>query len=302
MNQNTGMVGRTVLQNRKGIVLALTSYIIWGVMPLYWQELKPVDSWVIIFYRIVLVAVVSFIGAIKTDGWDEIKSGMKPRGAKALFFLAGVFITANWSLYVWAVNAGFVIQTSIGHYLEPLMIAGFGMVLFKEKASKNKFIAFGLAGAGVLVMIVHFGEVPIIAVGLGSTFAIYAAIKKKLSCSSMLSLFYETIFFVPAALIIIIYLECTGRGALSMASPAKYLLLMTVGLVTVIVLWLFAEAETKTSLSNIGLIAYIAPTISLLLGIFWFQEPFDLVQLCAFGIIWLGLIIFTIGEFRTMKK
>lgn len=302
MNQNTGMVGRTVLQNRKGIVLALTSYIIWGVMPLYWQELKPVDSWVIIFYRIVLVAVVSFIGAIKTDGWDEIKSGMKPRGAKALFFLAGVFITANWSLYVWAVNAGFVIQTSIGHYLEPLMIAGFGMVLFKEKASKNKFIAFGLAGAGVLVMIVHFGEVPIIAVGLGSTFAIYAAIKKKLSCSSMLSLFYETIFFVPVALIIIIYLECTGRGALSMASPAKYLLLMTVGLVTVIVLWLFAEAETKTSLSNIGLIAYIAPTISLLLGIFWFQEPFDLVQLCAFSIIWLGLIIFTIGEFRTMKK
>lgn len=301
MNQNEITLGAAEQQNRKGLALAFASYIIWGIMPLYWQELKPIDSWVIIFYRIILVAVVSFAGAWKADGWEKIKAGLKPKGTKLTFLLAGLFITANWSLYVWAVNAGFVIQTSIGHYLEPLMIAGFGIILFKEKAVKSKIFAFALAGIGVLIIMVHYGEAPFIAIGLGSTFAIYAAIKKRVSCSSILSLFYETVFFVPAALIIVIYLETTGKGALAVASPAKYLLLMTVGLVTVIVLWLFAEAETRTSLSNIGLIAYIAPTISLFLGIFWFKEPFDLVQLGAFAVIWAGLIIFSIGEFFEKK-
>ena len=300
-NQIEVTLGTVEQQNRKGLALAFASYIIWGIMPLYWQELKPIDSWVIIFYRIILVAVVSFAGALKADGWEKIKSGLKPKGTKLTFLLAGLFITANWSLYVWAVNAGFVIQTSIGHYLEPLMIAGFGIILFKEKAVKSKIFAFALAGIGVLIIMVHYGEAPFIAIGLGSTFAIYAAIKKRVSCSSILSLFYETVFFVPAALIIVVFLEITGKGALAAASPAKYLLLMTVGLVTVIVLWLFAEAETKTSLSNIGLIAYIAPTISLFLGIFWFKEPFDLVQLGAFAVIWAGLIILSIGEFFEKK-
>lgn len=289
-------------ENKKGIFLAFLSYFIWGIMPLYWKLLIPIDSFVIIFYRIILVAAVCLVIIAKTEGLSAVRESLRPKGAGWTFFLAGIFVTANWGVYVWAVNAGMVIQTSIGHYIEPLMICLFGMILFREKVSKFNIIALLCAAAAILLMVIHYREIPFVAIGLGSTFAIYAAIKKKENGSSMVCLFNETIFLVPPAAIILVWLESTGRGAFQAASPPKYLLLMTTGLVTVLVLWLFAEAEAKTTLSNIGLIAYLAPTISLFLGIFVFHEPFDLVEFLSFVIIWTGLAVFGAGSIWERKR
>lgn len=280
--------------NKKGILLALGSYVLWGVMPIYWQAMHPIDSFVIIFYRIVLVAVVSFLCALKTDGFEKIKDAIRPKKRIVIFVFAGIFITINWSVYVWAVNANYVIQTSIGHYIEPLMIAIFGIILFKERLTKYKFMAFVLAAIGVLIIIIHCREVPFLAIGLGSSFAVYAAIKKLVKCSSMISLFYETIFLAPIALVFVLYLELTRQGALQVANLPKYFLLLSAGVVTVLVLWLFSESETKTSMTNIGLIAFVAPTISLLMGIFLFKEPFDVVNLIGFIVIWIGLLCFVL--------
>ena len=300
--KHTLIYGKVKNINRQGILMAGASYFIWGIMPLYWKLLKPIDSGVIIFYRIILVAAVSLFIVLKTEGKEALKAAVRPEKAKLLFLLAGAFITANWSLYVWAVNAGFVIQTSIGHYMEPLLIALAGVFIFREKFTRSKFIAFLLAISGVMVIIIAHHEVPVLALTLGSTFAVYAAVKKYIHCSSMVSLFYETIFFVPAAAAVVLWLEITGRGALAAATGLQYLLLMTVGAVTVLVLWLFSESETKTSLSNIGVIAYLSPTISLLLGIFVFHESFDRIQMLAFSIIWAGLFLYAAGSCRNSRQ
>lgn len=295
-----------VLDERKsykqGITSALMSSFWWGIMPIYWQWLRPIESSVIIFYRIVLVAAVCLIGALIIYDKETLLSPLKDKKLLFKYALAGLLITVNWSIYIWAVNADFVIQTSIGYYIEPLVVCLFGIVLFKEKLSKYKIIALVLAGIGVASVILYFKEIPLIALGLALTFAIYAAAKKNLSLPPILSLLYETIFLLPIALAVIVYLEITGQGALSVAGPSKYALLMLCGLFTAFPLGLFANAAQKLNLFVVGLTEYISPTISLFIGIFLFKEPFENIQLVAFGIIWIGLIFFSYGEFVENKK
>ena len=285
----------------QGMTSAISCSVFWGVLPIYWQWLKPIDSLVIIFYRIVLVALVCAIGAFAIYSKQEVFAPMKDKKMLVKYALAGLLITANWSIYIWAVNAGFVIQTSIGYYIEPLVVCTFGIVLFKEKLNKYKVIALVFAAIGVVAVILYFREIPLIALGVALTFSVYAAAKKNFSLPPMLSLFYETIFLVPIALAAIIYFECTGQGALSVGQPHKFALLMLCGFVTALPLGLFANATRKLNLFVVGLTEYISPTISLIIGIFLFKEPFESIQLVAFAIIWVGLIFFSYGEYRENK-
>lgn len=287
---------------RQGMVSALMCSFFWGILPIYWHWLRPIDSSVIIFYRIVLVAAVSLIGALIFHSREEILAPLKDKKMMAKYAIAGILITANWSIYIWAVNADFVIQTSIGYYIEPLMVCVFGIVLFKEKLSRYKMIALIMAAAGVTAVIAYFREIPMIALGLALTFAIYAAAKKSFSLPPMISLLYETVFLLPIALGVIIYLEATGRGALSVGEPFKFALLMLCGLFTALPLGLFANAARKLNLFVVGLTEYISPTLSLFIGIFLFKEPFESVQLVAFAIIWVGLIFFSYGEYKESKE
>ena len=289
-------------QYKNGMISALGCSLWWGIMPIYWQWLRPIDSVVIIFYRIVLVAIVCFLFALKVHGMEEIKSQLKPKGVKLRYFLAGLLITVNWSIYIWAVNADYVIQTCIGYYIEPLLVCIFGIVIFKDKLDKFKVISFIFAAIGVLTVIVYFKEIPLIALGLGFSFSIYAAIKKNYPMPPLLSLLYETIFIMPAALAVVIYLEATGTGALSVGDPIKYFLLMFCGLFTAFPLILFANAANKIHLFSLGLTEYISPTISLIISIYLFKEPFDSIQLFAFGIIWIGLGFFSYGEYKHFKE
>lgn len=285
---------------KQGMMSAIGCAMVWGFMPLYWKTLQPIESSVIIFYRIVLVALVCFLMALKVHGWNEIKTTFNQKGVKGRYFIAGLLITMNWSIYIWAVNANYVIQTCIGYYIEPLIVCLLSVILFKEKLDKYKILALILATAGVLVVILHFKQLPAIALSLGISFAFYAAIKKNYSMPPLLSLLYETIFLVPIALGVIIYLELNGAGAMSVGG-SKYLLLMLCGIFTATPLLLFANAANKINFFALGITEYISPTISLLISIFIFKEPFDGIQLIAFGIIWIGLVFFSYGEYRLMK-
>lgn len=284
-----------------GMQAALACAILWGFLPIYWQALRPIESSVIIFYRIFLVALVCFIISLKSYGWQKIIAPLKVKGVALRYFLAGLLITTNWSLYIWAVNANFVIQTAIGYYIEPLFVCIFGIVLFREKVSIHKKIAFGLACLGLLVLLIHFGQIPFIALGLAITFASYAAIKKSFRIEAMLSLLYETMFLALPALGVIIYLEVEGKGALGVGEPYQYGLLMLSGPITALALGLFAIATNRLPLITLGITEYISPSISLLIGVFLFLEPFDEIQFLAFVAIWIGLILFTIGEFKEAK-
>ena len=289
-------------QYKIGITAALICAVLWGVLPIYWQALRPIDSSVIIFYRIMLVGVVCFIAALKLYGIKAIKAPLKKKWAKLKFFTAGLVITANWSIYIWAVNADFVIQTCIGYYIEPLMVCIFGIIIFKESLTKFKLTAFCFACAGVLLILLYFREIPLIALSLAVTFAVYAAMKKTFNIEAMLSLFYETMFLVPFAAAVIVYLEVNGKGAIVAAEPYQYALLFLSGILTAIPLGTFAVAANRVPLVTLGLIEYISPSITLIIGIFLFKEPFDLVQFIAFVIIWIGLAIFTAGEIREANE
>ena len=287
---------------RQGLISVLGSSIWWGIMPIYWQWLKPIDSIVIIFYRIVLVALVCLIAALIAHKKEEILAPLKDKKLMAKLIIAGVIITLNWSLYIYAVHSENVIQSCIGYYIEPLVVCLFGMIFFGEKVNRHKAIALIMGAIGVVAVVFYFKQVPSLALSIAFSFAIYAAIKKGLGMPPIISLLYETIFLAPIALGIVIYIETHGIGALAVATGGKYFLLMFCGLFTAFPLVLFANGANKTSMFILGLTEYISPTISLFLSIFYFKEEFYPVQLIAFAVIWTGLVFFTIGEYREYRN
>ncbi len=289
-------------QNYKlGMISALLCAFLWGILPIYWKMLLPIPSVVIIFYRIVLVGVFSLVVVLIKYPKEKIISNFKNKKQLLLSTLAGILITLNWSIYIWAVNKGFVIQTTIGYYMEPLFVSFLGIVIFKERFHTNKKIAFFMALIGLSILIIHFREVPIISLGLALSFAFYSAIKKKLKMDSFLSLFFETLILSMISLIVIIYLEVNSIGAINVSTTPKYILLLMCGFFTALPLALFSYAANNLSLITLGITEYLSPSIALLLGIFLFKEPFDIMQLYSFIIIWIGLVIFTIGEIHNKK-
>lgn len=287
---------------KKGILATIGSQLIWGALPIYWHMLRPVNSWVIIVYRMVTVFIFSLIIARKLYSWEEILAPLKDRKMVISYTIAGGIITVNWSTYIWAVNADNVIETSIGYYIQPLMVVMFGVIFFHERLTKYKMIAIILAASSVILILIHFGKVPLIAILLALTFSVYSVIKKKLKQPALISLVYETAFYALFALALIIYLEKRQIGALHVITgPTQYILLLLCGLMTVIPLGLFAAANIRIPLVTVGVTQYISPTIQLIMGVLLFKEPFDKFQFAAFAIIWIGLVIFTIGEFKSYR-
>lgn len=290
---------------RIGLISVLSCNFLWGFLPIYWKALEPIDSFVIIFYRVILMTIVCFFacGIKYKFNIKEIFAPMFETRKKTItYILAGIVITINWSLYIWAVNAGFVIQTCVGYFLEPLVVCVFGMIFYKEKANKWKKVSLGFAVAGLMVMIIGYGEIPLIALGLGLSFSIYSAIKKSVFISPLQSLLYETLFLTPIALVFVFYFETSGMGALAVGGGFKFFLLMFAGLATAIPMGLFSFAANKLTLITLGVSEYISPSITLILGIFLFKEPFDAIQFSAFAVIWVGLVFYTYGEVKDVRN
>lgn len=287
---------------KQGVAFAILCAVLWGLLPVYWKSLDPINPLVILFYRILLAGGLAFVLALVLHKWKGIIEPLKEKGILRAFFLTGILISTNWGIYIWAVNNDYIIQTCIGYYIEPLFVCLFGVFIFKEKLNKYKLTAILLACLGVLVMLIYYREIPIIALTLAISFASYAAIKKKYKLNAVLALFYETMLLMPIALVIILYLEFTGRGVIATAEPYQWGLLTLAGLVTGIPLMLFAMATNRISMITLGLVEYISPSLTLLLGIFVYREPFDFIQLVTFGIIWIGLAIFTVGEMKDNKE
>ena len=274
----------------------------WGFLPIYWQALEPIESWKIVLYRILTMFIYSYIVARFAYSKEEIWGLMADKKKVLRSFAAGLVLTFNWSLYIWAMNSGRVIQASIGYFIEPIVICAFGIVLFKEKLTKYNIVAMCLALIAIVIILVHFGQLPGVALGLAVSWAVYSAIKKASDQPPLIALVYETMPYAVLALIAIVYIEARGVGAISVNAPRQYAMLWASGLMTLIPVALFGYAAKKTPLQLLGLAQYVSPTISLLLGIFLFREPTDRVQMMALGIIWIGLVFFTYGEFERMKE
>ena len=286
---------------KTGLICVLACQLIWGFLPAYWQALVPIPSWIIILYRMTTMFVYSYAAARMKYTREEIWTPLKEKGALTRYLIAGALLTANWSIYIWAMTTGHMIQSSIGYYIEPIVICLFGVVIFKEKFTKYNATAMALASAALIVMLIHYRQLPGVALGLAFTWATYSAIKKTSKNPPVIELVYETMFYAVLAVIGIFVIETKGAGALSLGVPGKYALMFLSGLVTLIPIALFGNAAKKVSLFIIGLTQYISPSITLLLGIFAYKEPIDRVQVISFAIIWIGLVFFSYGEYKNNK-
>ncbi len=287
---------------RNGVICVLACQLVWGVLPVYWQALVPIPSWIIILYRMTTMFVYTYIAARLKYSREEIWAPLKEKGVFVRYLINGLLLAANWSTYIWAMTTGHMIQSSIGYYIEPIVICLFGVIIFKEKLTKYNLTAMALAALSLTVMLIHYGQIPGVALGLALTWACYSAMKKATSRPPVVELVYETMPLALVAVIAIIVIETKGIGALSYGVPGKYALLFASGLVTLIPIALFGSAAKKVELFLIGLAQYISPTITLLLGIFAYKEPIDRVQVISFAIIWIGLVFFSYGEYKVYKE
>ncbi len=297
MDKTEGNI-RAASDYRTGVICVIACQLIWGVCPVYWQALEPIPSWIIILYRIVTMFVYSYIAARIRYSREEIWGPLKERSVRIKYFTAGFILTVNWSIYIWAMTSEHVIQSAIGYYIEPLVICAVGIIVFKEQVTKYNLAAMLFALAAIILILAHYRQVPGVALGLAGTWAAYSAVKKTAKQPAVIALVYETMVYAVIAVFAVIYIETRGIGALSFGVPGKFAFMLLSGLVTLVPVALFGTAAPKVPLLVIGLAQYISPTITLLLGVFLFKEPIDPVQITAFIIIWIGLGIFTYGEFR----
>ena len=285
---------------RTGMMAALSTYLIWGILPLYWNLLARAGANEILAHRIVWSFFLMVIVLVVTRRWQSFKEDCralwqdKKRGA--ILLLAAFTISLNWLTYIWAVNHGHVIDTSIGYYINPLMSVLFGIVFFRERISGLKKISLLLAAIGIVLMTYQLGKLPWVAVVLAVSFSIYGALKKELHLNPFSSITLETMLMMPFAVPYIGILMASPVNHFSLATPDLALFLMGTGVVTAVPLVLFSYGANLLPLNVLGFFQYISPTIGLLLGIFFFHESFGLAQISALGFVWAAIVLFTVAE------
>lgn len=282
------------------MIAALSTYLIWGVLPLYWNLLARAEANEILAHRIIWSFFFMVVVLMVTKRWQSFKEDCralwqdKKRGA--ILLLAAFTISLNWLTYIWAVNHGHVIDTSIGYYINPLMSVLFGIVFFRERISGLKKISLLLAAIGIVLMTYQLGKLPWVAVVLAVSFSVYGALKKQLHLNPFSSITLETLLMVPFAVPYIGILMMSPANHFSLATPDLALYLMGTGVVTAVPLVLFSYGANLLPLNVLGFFQYISPTIGLLLGIFFFHETFGMAQISALGFVWAAIVLFTVAE------
>lgn len=287
-------------EHKKGLLYGVLCYAIWGIFPLYWRLIDHVDSIEILAHRMLwsgVFMVTLFIGIRHLRLRNHIHS---PR-QYLMLFLTGTLITFNWGLYIWAINHGYILQSSLGYYINPLVNVLLGYLFLHERLNRAQTVALILALAGVLYFTIDYGHFPIISLALAFSFGIYGLMKKKMGLNATAALTVETIWMMPAALVYITFIAAYGNSALNTFDLFTWLLLLLAGAVTAIPLLLYGKAAERITLTALGFLQYISPTGQFLIGIFVYKEPFTTAHIVCFSLIWTGLIIFTVDTVRSIR-
>lgn len=294
------------MTNFAGLLAAAGAFILWGVFPVYWKLLQDVPAYEILCHRMAWSLVLT-LGLVALTGRRAVfRQALKERQNLTTFTATGLLLAVNWLLYIWAVNAGFIVEASLGYFINPLINVFFGMIFFREKMRPVQWFALFLAFLGVLYLTIYYGRFPWIALVLGFSFATYGLLHKKNSLGSLDALCLETgILFLPAAAILV-GLAYSGGGSFGRIDLSGTLLLVGTGLITTVPLLLFGYAAHKIPLSTLGLMQYLAPSINLLLGVFVYGEEFPQARMIGFMLIWAALAIFMaeslLRRFRTLEN
>lgn len=278
------------------MLYGIGAYALWGFFPIYWKLLHNIPAMQLISHRIGWSFILLMLAIFLAKQWKDFRSTINARTIR-IYFIAALFIGINWLVYVWAVNEGFIVETSLGYFINPLLSMLMGVIFLHERLRLAQWIPIGLAAIGVGYLTFVYGRPPWIALTLAFSFATYGLIKKLAPLGSLYGLTLETgILFLPA-LAYLIFTEINGTGAFLHDTTSVNFLLIGAGVVTTVPLLLFASATQRIPLTMLGVLQYIAPTIQFALGVFIYKEPFDRAHLIGFGIVWVALIIFWIENY-----
>lgn len=293
-------------QSAPGVGYVAGAYLLWGILPIYWKLLQNVPPLQILAHRIVwafgfLLALLLATGKFQEFCSETAQIARQPRKMAAVF-IAAVILNLNWLTYIWAVNSNHIVQTSLGYYINPLVSVLLGVIVLKERLSMGQVMAFLLAAAGVFSLTLQYGAFPWVAMVLAISFGLYGLFKKTVDIGSVTGLTLETLLTCSFAVPYLIYVSYTGSSSFEFNLAPVSLLLMGAGAVTAIPLVLFAAGTKLLSLVVVGFLQYISPTIALLLGVIAYHEPFTRGHLLSFGLIWVGLIVFSLSRTRVFVK
>ncbi|HEV2999519.1 MAG TPA: EamA family transporter RarD [Solirubrobacteraceae bacterium] len=286
-------------QHRTGLAAGVGAYLLWGLFPLYWPLLAPAGPVEILAHRIVwsLLFLGGLLALTAGFSWLRTLGGRRAR----LLALAAALITVNWGVFIYGVNSGHVVETSLGYFINPLVTVALAVVVLGERLTGHQKVAVAIAAVAVLLLALDYGRPPWIALTLACSFGVYGLVKKRAGVDGAQSLAVETTLLAPAALAYVVWVEAAGRGTFFDEGAGHVLLLLGGGVATAVPLILFGAAAIRVSLTTVGLLQYLAPSLQFLIGVFVYSEPMPASRLAGFALVWVALALFTAGAWRTAR-
>jgi len=284
-----------------GLLSTLACYILWGLLPLYWHILEDLDSVFILCNRIVWSAVFTIAILLITKKFSEVKAVFRDKKKMRFMIPAAITITINWGVYIWAVNAGHLLDSSLGYYMNPLVVFAIGIALFHETSSVLDWVSLALATVGVLIATIAYGAFPWIAIVLALSFGLYGTFKKLAGVGGITSIAVETIMITPFALVFLLFSPASS-ASIAQLTPLTTTLLLLTGIVTASPLILFTYGVNRLPLSTVGFLQYSSPTLQMLIGVLVFHEVLTQDRIIAFAFIAAALVLYTIGMVQRAKK
>lgn len=285
-----------------GLVTVTGSYVLWGMLAIFWSFLGQVNSVYVLAQRIIWSLVFMGLYLLVTRRWGEVKRALCDRQTMVNCLLCGVLITLNWGVYIYSVNSGHVLQASMGYFIEPVMVALLGVIAFREKPSLAEKLTFLCAAGGIVFLTVRTGTFPTLALAVATPFAVYGALKKKVALTAQTSLFMETLWVTPLALAFSWWWAAGHGGTEAVLGGASFWLLPACGVVTSVPLLLFNMGVKEIPYYFSGILMYINPTLQFLVGLLYFKEALNMDQFIAFLIIWVGLAITMVEKLKVLRQ
>ncbi|MBA3279718.1 MAG: EamA family transporter RarD [Geodermatophilaceae bacterium] len=281
-------------EGRRGVLFGVAAYTLWGLFPLYWPLLKPASPQEILAHRFLWSLV--FVGVLIAIGhnWAKVRAVFRSRRTTLILSAAAVLIAMNWFTYIYGVNNGFVVETSLGYFINPLVSVVLGVAFFRERLRRAQWVAVALATIAVVVLTVDYGRLPYLALVLAFSFGFYGLLKKLAPVGSAVGLTVESGVLVLPAIALLAVLAARGELAFGQVSLGNTALLISAGVATAVPLLFFASAAHRVSLSTLGILQYLAPTLQLVFGLTVFGEPMPPVRLIGFALVWVALVIFSV--------
>lgn len=285
-------------------MFSFIAYILWGTLPLYWALITGINAIETLMIRIILSLIFMLILLPIMKQWTTFKNDLHSLIASPkkliIIIVAGYVVTLNWGTFIYAIEAGYVLQTSLGYYINPLVSILLAMIFFKERFNRLEWGAILIALTGVLYMTIKIGEFPYISLLLAFSFGIYGLLKKLVPLNALSSITIETIVTTPMALIYILYMALHSHLSIGLNMSTFWLLFS--GAVTAVPLLSFSAGAIRIPLSLMGFIQYVGPTLIFILGIFVFNEPFNTDQFITFCFIWSGIFIYILSQIIKIYK